>query len=102
MSGKRCRKRWPNCGPRTENNKLEPEKIEAEFGDLLFSLINYARFIGVNPDNALERTNRKFIHRFNYLESEVNASGKKLQDADPFGNGFVLEQSEGRREMSGQ
>jgi len=64
----------------TENNEPEPEKIEAEFGDLLFSLINYARFIGVNPDNALERTNRKFIHRFNYLESEVNASGKKLQD----------------------
>ena len=64
----------------TENTNPEPEKIEAEFGDLLFSLINYARFIGVNPDNALERTNRKFIHRFNYLESEVNASGKKLQD----------------------
>ena len=64
----------------TENSEPEPEKIEAEFGDLLFSLINYARFIGVNPDNALERTNRKFIHRFNYLEQEVNASGKKLQD----------------------
>jgi len=64
----------------TENKEPEPEKIEAEFGDLLFSLINYARFIGVNPDNALERTNRKFIHRFNYLEQEVNASGKKLQD----------------------
>jgi len=64
----------------TENGQPEAEKIEAEFGDLLFSLINYARFIGVNPDNALERTNRKFIHRFNFLESEVNASGKKLQD----------------------
>jgi XTP/dITP diphosphohydrolase len=64
----------------TETATPDPEKTEAEFGDLLFSLINYARFIGVNPDNALERTNRKFIHRFNYLETEVNASGKKLQD----------------------
>jgi len=67
---------------RAETDHLTPNqtKIEAEFGDLMFSLINYARFIGINPDNALERTNRKFIHRFNYLESEVNASGKKLQD----------------------
>jgi XTP/dITP diphosphohydrolase len=64
----------------TETMEAGHEKIEAEFGDLLFSLINYARFIGVNPDNALERTNRKFIHRFNYLESEVNAQGKKLHD----------------------
>ena len=64
----------------TENEIVDPEKVEAEFGDLLFSLINYARFIGVNPDNALERTNRKFIHRFNYLEKEVNSTGKKLQD----------------------
>jgi XTP/dITP diphosphohydrolase len=64
----------------TETMEAGHEKIEAEFGDLLFSLINYARFIGINPDNALERTNRKFIHRFNYLESEVNAQGKKLHD----------------------
>ncbi len=64
----------------TDVENPDIEKVEAEFGDLLFSLINYARFIGINPDNALERTNRKFIHRFNYLESEVNATGKKLQD----------------------
>jgi len=57
-----------------------PERIEDEFGDLLFSLVNYARFIGVNPEDALERTNRKFIKRFQYLESKASASGKKLQD----------------------
>ena len=55
-----------------------PEKIEAEFGDLLFSLINYARFIDVNPENALERTNKKFIERFQYLESESAKDGKEL------------------------
>lgn len=56
------------------------EEIEKEFGDLLFSLVNYARFIGVDPDNALERTNLKFTSRFNYLEQEVNKSGRKLED----------------------
>lgn len=55
-------------------------KMEAEFGDLLFSLINYARFKNINPEDALEKTNRKFISRFNYLESEVNKSGKSLSD----------------------
>jgi XTP/dITP diphosphohydrolase len=54
------------------------EKIEDEFGDVLFSLINYARFIGVNPDDALERTNKKFIKRFQYLESASKADGKVL------------------------
>ncbi|HXC07099.1 MAG TPA: nucleoside triphosphate pyrophosphohydrolase [Bacteroidia bacterium] len=56
------------------------DRIEDEFGDLLFSLVNYARFIGVNPEDALERTNRKFIKRFQYLESKASSSGKKLQD----------------------
>ncbi len=54
------------------------DKIEEEFGDVLFSLINYARFIGVNPDDALERTNKKFIQRFQYLETESAADGKVL------------------------
>lgn len=54
------------------------DKIEAEFGDVLFSLINYARFIDVNPDDALERTNKKFINRFKYLESESKKDGKSL------------------------
>lgn len=58
----------------------KPEKIEAEFGDLLFSLINYARFFNINPENALERTNKKFIHRFNYLENKATQQGKALRD----------------------
>lgn len=56
------------------------EKIEDEFGDVLFSLINYARFIGVNPENALEKTNKKFIKRFQYLESESKNDGLELSE----------------------
>jgi len=52
----------------------------AEFGDLLFSLINFARFIDINPEEALERTNLKFIHRFQYIESQAAKAGKSLQD----------------------
>ncbi|MBL4938772.1 MAG: nucleoside triphosphate pyrophosphohydrolase, partial [Lutibacter sp.] len=55
-------------------------KIEAEFGDVLFSMVNYARFINVNPENALERTNKKFINRFKYLEKVAKKNGKSLQD----------------------
>jgi XTP/dITP diphosphohydrolase len=55
-------------------------RIEDEFGDLLFALINYARFIGVNPEDALERTNRKFISRFRYLEEKARESGRNLHD----------------------
>ena len=54
--------------------------IEAEFGDVLFSLINYARFLKVNPEDALERTNKKFIARFQYLERKATESGKSLRD----------------------
>ncbi len=54
--------------------------IEAEFGDLLFAVINAARLHGVNPENALERTNRKFISRFNYIEESAKASGLQLKD----------------------
>lgn len=57
-----------------------PDKIEAEFGDVLFSMINYARFLKINPENALERTNKKFIKRFQYLESKSNELGKPLKD----------------------
>ncbi len=55
------------------------QKIEEEYGDLLFALINYARFIDVNPENALERTNKKFISRFEYLESKTLAANKDMQ-----------------------
>ncbi len=54
------------------------EKIEAEFGDLLFSLINYARFHQINPEDALEKTNQKFIYRFNYMEKKIKEQGKSL------------------------
>lgn len=56
------------------------EKMEAEFGDVLFSLINYARFLDINPEDALERTNKKFIKRFQYLESKADELGKPLMD----------------------
>lgn len=58
------------------------EEIENEFGDVLFSLINYARFIGVNPENALERTNKKFIKRFQWMEEEINSKGKDMTFMD--------------------
>ena len=58
----------------------DKDKMEAEFGDVLFSLINYARFININPEDALERTNKKFIKRFMYLESKAGELGKPLQD----------------------
>lgn len=57
----------------------DKQAIEAEFGDVLFSMINYARFIDVNPEDALERTNKKFIKRFQYLEVEAAKEGKSLQ-----------------------
>lgn len=58
----------------------DQEKIEAEFGDVLFSMINYARFLKVDPESALERTNKKFIKRFQYLESKATTLNKKLSD----------------------
>ena len=56
------------------------DKIEAEFGDVLFSMINYARFLNVNPENALERTNKKFIKRFQYIEGKAREVGKSLKE----------------------
>ena len=58
----------------------DQDKMEAEFGDVLFSMINYARFLNINPEDALERTNKKFIKRFQYLESKANQLGKPLMD----------------------
>jgi XTP/dITP diphosphohydrolase len=55
------------------------EKIEDEFGDILFALVNYARYIGVNPEDALEKTNKKFIRRFQYIETESAKDGKKVE-----------------------
>jgi XTP/dITP diphosphohydrolase len=64
----------------TELVKGNTDAIESEFGDVLFSLINYARFINVNPENALERTNKKFISRFQFLENEAKKINKSLHN----------------------
>ena len=61
-------------------NELTNERVEAEFGDLLFALINAARLYKIKPDNALEQTNLKFIRRFNYIESKAKENGKELKD----------------------
>jgi len=64
----------------TEIEKMDTDKIEAEFGDLLFSLVNTARLYGINPENALQRTNEKFTKRFNYLETKTIKQGINLND----------------------
>lgn len=76
---------WDKLQEEFHELKVEIEKdntdgIEAEFGDLFFSLINTARLYGINPENALERTNRKFISRFNYLENKTIKQGKSLKE----------------------
>lgn len=65
---------------RIELTEKKIDNIESEFGDLLFSLINYARFLEINPENALEKTNRKFIKRFKYIESSANKVKKKINE----------------------
>jgi len=62
-----------------ENNK-DSKRIEDEFGDVLFALVNYSRFINVNPEDALEKTNKRFIKRFQFLEKQITYDGKKLSD----------------------
>jgi XTP/dITP diphosphohydrolase len=64
----------------TEIDKMDQEKATNEFGDLMFSLINAARLYHINPDNALERTNQKFIRRFNYVEQQTIKQGRSLKD----------------------
>ena len=57
-------------------------KLEDEIGDVFFAMVNYSRFLGVNPENALRRTNSKFIRRFGYVESKIKDLGKKLSDSN--------------------
>ena len=64
----------------TEIDKMDQEKASDEFGDLMFSLVNAARLYHINPDNALERTNQKFIRRFNYVEQKTLQQGRSLKD----------------------
>ncbi len=61
-------------------NKASKQRIEDEFGDVLFSMINYSRFIDINPEDALERTDKKFIQRFQFLEAKATKAGVKLAD----------------------
>jgi XTP/dITP diphosphohydrolase len=68
---------------RTEIAAMNPTTMESEFGDLFFSLINAARLYAIPPDNALERTNQKFIHRFNYMEQKIREQGKTWKDMTP-------------------
>lgn len=65
---------------KNEVNQKNQDKMEAEFGDLMFSMINYARHLKINPEDALERTNKKFIKRFCFLEAEAKKAGKALSD----------------------
>ncbi|MBC7864408.1 MAG: nucleoside triphosphate pyrophosphohydrolase [Bacteroidia bacterium] len=64
----------------SEREKIDKKKLEGEFGDVMFALINYARFMDINPEDALEKTNRKFISRFTYMENKITDSGKKISD----------------------
>ncbi len=58
----------------------DSNKMDEEFGDLMFSLVNYARFLNLNPENALERTNKKFMRRFNYIEDKAKKSQRKVSE----------------------
>lgn len=73
---------WEKVNEEIEEFKVEADKksdkMEDEFGDVLFSLINYGRFLNLNPEDALEKTNKKFIKRFQYLETESAKDGKKM------------------------
>ncbi len=64
----------------TEMKSGTPADLEAEFGDLLFALVNACRLYGVDPESALERTNKKFIRRFNYMEEQAAAQGQTLHE----------------------
>ena len=60
----------------------DSDNVEDEMGDVFFALINYCRFLNLNPEDALEKTNRKFIRRFQYIEQKAKESGRKITDLD--------------------
>ena len=76
----------------SENEGLY-EILESEVGDVFFALVNYSRFLGINPENALRRTNTKFIQRFGYVEEKIKASGKKLSESNLKEMDFYWEES---------
>ncbi len=80
---------------RDEINKADKKKIESEFGDLFFSLVNAARLYGIDPETALEKTNRKFTRRFNYLESRTMAIGKSLKSMSLDEMNVIWEEAKG-------
>jgi MazG family protein len=87
---------------KTEIERMDKDKTAAEFGDLFFSLVNAARLYGVDPETALERTNRKFIRRFSYLESRTLKEGRKLKNMTLDEMNAIWEQAkeeEGTRDM---
>jgi len=67
--------------PNLKNDELN-EKLENEIGDVFFAMVNYSRFLGINPENALRRTNEKFIKRFNYIEMKILESGRNLSESN--------------------
>lgn len=73
---------YNSAAPKTSASEInsKKEKIEDEFGDVLFALINYGRFLNINAEDALDKTNQKFIFRFNYMEQKIKAQGKALAD----------------------
>jgi MazG family protein len=80
---------------KAEITKMDRDKMTLEFGDLFFSLVNAARLYDVDPETALERTNRKFIHRFNFLESKTIKQGRKLKDMTLDEMNEIWEQAKG-------
>jgi len=66
----------------TASHSGDKEKMEDELGDLFFSLINYSRFIGINPEYALRKTNKKFLNRFQYIEQRLKENGKRISDSN--------------------
>lgn len=84
-----------------EVSAMNKEKMEAEFGDLLFSLVNAARLYDINPETALERTNQKFTSRFNYLESKTITQGKDLKNMSLAEMDLIWEEAKGLEELKG-
>jgi uncharacterized protein YabN with tetrapyrrole methylase and pyrophosphatase domain len=82
---------------KVEIEKMDKSKMENEFGDLFFSLVNAARLYGIDPETALERTNRKFISRFNYLENETLKKGLSLRNMTLDEMNMIWEQAKKRK-----
>ena len=67
---------------RSKNKDGLNEELESEIGDVFFALVNYARFLNVNPEYALRKTNKKFIDRFNYVQKRVQETGRKINESN--------------------